>query len=486
MRFWHSPAFRWGALIGGALAWRLILFVGAQGSDDLAYSEAAWTISCGAFPANQGIHGARIGYVGIIGALYALFGAGTFSLVCFNLASSLAEVGLTRLVAREYLDDAGAWLAAALVAILPVHVFHATEAHPDVPTAALTTLSVLLFLRALKTDSVRGFLVSGAALGAAHWMKESAFMGLAALALLGGRPRPRALWAVAGFAGMVVLESCLFWAATGDPGYRIRTVRAMQGEIMNAGFYLQSAPTLRRLLLDVPLMFFWVGEGSFVHFALAPTLALVGAVWAWKRGDATLRGPILWAVSLLLLLTFWPIRLVPYRPAMVAFPRIFLVAAVPMAILAASALRRLPARGWAPVFGIVVAAGLAGALVLHSDGRRESAGARLAHPLTQDRPVVSDPRTIQFFRLYDGYFHHRSLVSWKSPTPAEPHYRVVNGVWIRNLRTWSGLHPPEGFGAPGVSPFRTEVIPGRIRLRSLLRGRVERVGTEELRIYRVP
>src|SRR5262245_57444912 len=147
MRFWQSAGFRWGALLGGALAWRLLLFVGAQGSDDLAYSEAAWSVSCLAFPANHGIHGARMGYVGTIGLLYGLFGAGTFSLVVLNLTASVAEVALARLVAREFLDDAGAWLAAILVAVLPAHVFYATEAHPDMPTAALTTLSALLFLR---------------------------------------------------------------------------------------------------------------------------------------------------------------------------------------------------------------------------------------------------------------------------------------------------------------------------------------------------
>jgi len=486
MRFWHSPAFRWGALLGGALAWRLLLFIGAQGSDDLAYSEAARSLARGSFPANPGIHGARLGYVGAIGFFYAVFGAGTFSLVCVNLAASVAEVAMSRIVARVFLDDGAAWLAAALVAILPVHVFHATEAHPDVPAAALTTLSVLLFLRALKSDSIRGFLLSGAALGAAHWMKESAFLGFAALAALGGRPRPRLLVVVAGFVAVVALESALFWAATGDPLYRVHTVRAMQSGIMSGENYLQSTPTFRRLVLDVPRMMFWPGEGSFTFFALLPILAAAGAAWGWKRRDAALRGPFLWGFSLILLLAIWPITLVPYRPAMVAFPRIFLVAAVPMAILAASVCRRLPLKRTVPLFGVVVACALAGALVLHSDGRRESAGARLAHSLTQDLPVVSDPRTVQLLALYDGYSLTRPLKSWIDPAPPGPHYRVVNGVWIRNLWTWDGIRPPAGFEDPGFPPIRAETVAGRIRLRSLLRGRLDRVGDEELRIYRIP
>lgn len=473
-----TPAFRWAALLGGALAWRLLLFIGAQGSDDLAYSEAAWTVASGAFPANQGIHGARIGYVGVLGAIYAVVGAGTFSLVLFNLAASLAEVALARLVALEFLDDAGAWLAAAIVALLPVHVFYATEAHPDLPAAALTTLSALLFLRATKSEGLRLYLLSGLALGAAQGMKESAFMGLAALAALGGRMRPRYLAVLAGFAAMLLLESIVFGIATGDPLYRLHTVRAQQAGIMNTEYYLQSAPTWRRILLDVPLLFLWPGEGNYVFFALLPTLALAGAV----RGP---RGPLLWAATLTLLLTLWPITLIPYRPAMVAFPRIFLVVAVPMAILAASLLRRLPLRAGAPLIAAAALSFVLASLALHADGRRESAAARLAHPITKDLSVVSDPRTLQFFRLYDGYAP-RALRSWTEPVPAEPHYRVVNSTWIRNLRAWNGTEPPAGFQTPGVAPIRTEAIPGRVRLSPLLRGRVERTAGDEVKVYKLP
>ena len=486
MRFWQAPAFRWTALLAGALAWRLILFIGAQGSDDLAYSRAAWTVAGGVAPVDQGIHGNRMGYVGFIGALYALFGAGSFALVFLNLAASVAEVALARLVAREFLDDDGAWLAAVLVALLPVHVFYATEAHPDLPVAALTTLSALLFLRARKADSASLYLASGLVLGTAHLMKETAFMGLAALALLGGRPRRPYVHAVAGFSILVAFEMLFYWAAAGDPLHRLRGSGAQQAQIMNSEFYVRTAPTFRRLVVDVPAMFLWPGDGNFTYFALLPLLALGGAVEGWRRRDVPLRGPAGWALGLAAMLTFWPVSLLPYRPAMVAFPRIFLVAAVPLAILAASFLRRIPFKAALPAFGAAALLSLGAALVLHGDGRRESAGARIAHAATQDLPVVSDPRTIEFFRLYDGYRPGRELCAWDKPAPASPHYRVVNGIWLRNMETWNGILPPPGFEDPGVAPVRIERIRGRLRLRSLLRGRMERVGAEELRIYKLP
>jgi hypothetical protein len=486
MRLWQAPAFRWTALLAAALAWRLILFVGPQGSDDLAYSRAAWTLAGGVAPVDQGIHGNRIGYVGFIGALYALFGAGSFTLVFLNLLSSIAEVALARLVAREFLDDDGAWLAAVLVALLPVHVFYATEAHPDLPLAALTTLSALLFLRARKADSAALYLVSGLALGTAHLMKETAFMGLAALAALGGRPRRPYLHVVAGFAILVAFESLFYWAAAGDPLHRLRASGAQQAQIMNSEFYVRTAPTFRRIVVDVPAMFLWPGDGNFAYFALLPLLAVGGAVQAWRRRDVLLRGPAGWALGLVALLTFWPVTLLPYRPAMVAFPRIYLVAAVPLAILAASFLRRIPLQAAVPAFGAAALLALGAALVLNGDGRRESAGARIAHAATLDLPVVSDPRTLEFLRFYDGYRPGRALRPWDKPPPASPHYRVVNGIWLRNLESWNGMLPPPGFEDPGVAPLRSERIPGRLRLRSLLRGSIERVGAEELRIYKLP
>jgi 4-amino-4-deoxy-L-arabinose transferase-like glycosyltransferase len=486
MRLLGAPAARWTALLGGALAWRLILFVGAQGSDDLAYSEAAWTLASGHLPFDQGIHGLRIGYVGAIGALYALFGAGTFTLVLVNLVASVGEVALVRLLAREFLDESGAWLAALLVAILPVHVFHATEAHPDVPAAALTTLAALLFVRARKTDAVPFYLLSGVALGAAQLMKESSFLGLGALAALAGPFRLRALLPLAGFAAVEIVEAGFFWAAAGDPLLRIHRVKDMQSAIMGSEFYLSAAPTFRRLVIDVPAMFFWPGNGQFAFFGLLPLLAATGGVQALCRREAALRGPLLWAVGLTALIVFWPISIAPYRPAMVAFPRVFLPIAPPLAILAAGLLRKASPRVAGSAIAAVSVAALGGALLLHWDARRMSVAARIAHPATGDLAVVSDPRTLQFFRLFDGYKPCRPLVLWTDAAPGGPHYRVVNSLWIRNLREWNGTPAPPGFADPGVLPFRTETIPGRVRLGALLGGRIEHVGSEELRIFRMP
>lgn len=485
MRLWQSSTFLWVALLGGALTWRLIFFVGAQGSDDLAYSEAAWTVASGGLPIDRGIHGCRIGYVGIIGAFYAIFGAGTFSLVLLNLIASVADVALARVVAREFLDDSGAWLAAALVAVLPVHVFYATEAHPDVPAAALGSLSAWIFLVALKTNRPSLFVLSGFALGAAHLMKETAFVGIAGLAALGGRPRPRFLLCLAGFFAVVAAESVFFWSATGNPFYRFHSVGSMQASIMNSDFYLSTSPTYGRLV-DVPGMLLWPGHGQYPFFGILPLLALIGAGFAIRRGQKLPRGPLGWTASVAFLLIFWPISLLPYRPAMVIFPRIFLAIAIPLSVLAAFFLRHVSVASRRIVLALTFLASAGGIMILHEDGRRESSGARMAYPLTVDLPVVSDPRTIQFLRLYDGYSSRRQLLAWNQPDPPGPHYRVVNTTWIRHLQYWNGIQAPSNFEPPGVAPLRTEHIEGRLRLRPLLSGHLEHSNPEELTVYRIP
>src|SRR6185503_2579901 len=111
---------------------------------------------------------------------------------------------------------------------------------------------------------------------------------------------------------------------------------------------------------------------------------------------------LLWMAVLLLLLVFWPIRLVPYQPALRSHPRIFLIAEVPMAILAADLLKHRNVRTAALVAAFVLSS-IASSILLRMDARRLTEGARLAYEkLPPAGTVVSDPRTTYLFRLYDG------------------------------------------------------------------------------------
>jgi 4-amino-4-deoxy-L-arabinose transferase-like glycosyltransferase len=485
MQLGRSTAISWGLFLAAALAWRLLFFVGPQASDDGAYSAHADSILRGAFHPAPDIFSSRIGYLLCIAGSYAFLGAGAFSLILPSLLFSLAGIVLAYAVAREYLDEPGARRAAALTALLPLDVFFATEAHTDLPLAVLFSAAVLLFLRAKKSEGVRGFLLCGVVVGVAQLFKESAFFAFAGLAALTGRPRPREAWTFAGYGAVAALELLYYLAATGDPLYRIHTVSRFQDAAI-AEFYrsdVSSLSTIGEALgqLVSPL------SAGFPAFGLLPPLAFAGAAVVLAKKDPALRPVVFWTAALILLLVFWPIRLFPYRPALRSHARIFLIAELPLAILASSflgSLRRTPRIALLAAFG---AAAVTGQVALHADARRLTEGARLAYArIPEGEPVVSDPRTIYLFRVYDGYRDRRPLLDYTQPAPPGPHVRVVNETWLRRSRDWYGQEPPAGFERPTPAPIFTGTIPGRRHLRSLLRGHAEPPAADEVRVYRIP
>jgi hypothetical protein len=59
----------------------------------------------------------------------------------------------------------------------------------------------------------------------------------------------------------------------------------------------------------------------------------------------------------------------------------------------------------------------------------------------------------------------------------------MNGFWVERLRQWYRVEPPAGF-LPERPPDVDAAVPGRLRLRPLLRGRVERGAPDAVRIWR--
>ena len=482
MRFWHLPAVRWSALLGGALAWRLLFFIGAQGSDDGVYSDMAHDVLSGSHRIAADVFSTRIGYIGSIAASYGILGVGSFTLVLPNLVFSLAGLALALRLAREFTDEAGAWRTAALLAIFPLDVFFATEAHTDLPLAVFLSGAVLLFLTARKSDRIPGLVAAGVVLGIGHLFKESAFFGLAAMAAVAGKPKLRDAWAIAGFAAVIVVEGVVYGILTGDPLFRFTSIRTAQSQDV-AGLHPSAAATAG-LIVSALLQFVNPASVGFAFFGLLPAAALASAGLALRRKEDRLRPVMLWAAVLVLLLIFWPIRLLPYQPALRNHPRIFLLAEVPIAILVADLLRDQRTLRTAAIAGVILVSSVAASLLLRADARRLTEGARLAYDrLPPSGTVVSDPRTTYLFRLYDGYRDTRQWLPWSRTVPAGPHVRVVNETWITQLNWMHGLTPPVGFERPDQAPSATFRIRRRGRLRTMFR---EESPPEEVRIYFLP
>jgi len=479
----RHPGLRWGLLLAGALAWRLLFFVGPQGSDDLVYSELAHALRTGSYHPAPDIFSTRTGYLACIALGYGLFGAGPFTLVLPNLLFSLAGIVLAYHLALEFLDERGAWKAALLVAIAPPDVFLATEAHTDLPLTVLFSGALLLHLRARKSGWIPGVVLAGVVLGVAHLFKESAFFGLVAMAAVAGRPRRIDAWVLAGFAIPLAVESLALGSATGDAFFRFHSVREAQ-HVNIAALEATSGSGILRAFGGL-LEFVDPSSQATSFLGPLPVLALVSIGIAWRHSNEPLRSCGLWMLALILLSVFWPITMFPYRPALWNHARIFTIAEVPMIFLTVALLDRLSGRRAVAAWALLALACAGCTGVLYADARRTTEGARWAYegPLRSSTGAVSDPRTAALFQLYDGYRPERTWKDWHHPEG--PPLRVANDHMIRSLKLWYGTTPPPGF-EPAGPPVERHQGPGRLRLRPLLVGKVDRIPGDEVRIYRVP
>ena len=277
---------RWAWPVGiaaVALARRLAFFTGLQGGDDRYYSASAHQLAHGDFSLHSDLFRTRLGYVGPVALLYALFGVHVGCLVAVNLASSMLLVLLAFRWGRELHSEPTGRAAALFVAVLPLDVFHATESHADLPAAAWASLGFYLFWAASRSAPAPGRTVraiaGGLALGAAHLTKESAFLLVLPMIPFAFSPQRQRLALVTGgvFAAVILLECALYGVATGDPLYRVHLARQVQAGIPQLGGSFWDR------LLSFPLFCVNPSGIGMVYTGGGFTLSAVALVWALRR-----------------------------------------------------------------------------------------------------------------------------------------------------------------------------------------------------------
>jgi hypothetical protein len=481
---------RWiwtSAILLGALALRLILFTGIQGTDDLLYAARAHAVLDGRFEPGGDLFAARVGHVLLIALGFFLFGIHSWTLALPSLISSMLLVGLALRLGRELSGETAGRCAAILVAILPLDVFYATEAHPDLPQASVASLGLFLLWRAVRDSDLRRALLAGVAFAVAHFIKETAVVFLLPAILWA---RDRKAWPTLGaafgvFAAAVATEMIAYGATRHDPLLRFHLARSQIEAV-------QVAPGLG----------FWSRIGSlgaefldprgacFAFLGLFPWLAGAGAVWALKRDRAQCGWLVVWGAAIALFISFWPLTLIPYRPALSVIPRFFAGAVVPGAVLAARLLVDGPLRlrrglAWSGA-AVVVLVSMIGALQVHADGSRWRRGAEWAHDqlaTVGNAPVVTDPRTASMLAFLSGYSPPYRLSSYDPDDPVPPPGTLLldDERWVAATERWDSLAPPAWWRSP--SPARRTVaeltIPGRWRLKGV-RGPDEHVVLSEV------
>ncbi len=457
----NGPWRRWAwpvGIVAGALAIRLALFTGLQGTDDLFYSARAFELSQGRFSAGSDLFSSRVGYVAPIAFFYRLFGVHVACLVAISLASSLLLVLLAYRFGTGLYSEGVGRTAALFVALLPLDVFYATEAHADLPHAALSALALYLAWSAVQGTPGRRMLAralaAGFVLGAAHLVKESAFFYfLPMLPWWRARESRGRLAAVAGaFASVILVEMVVYSVARGDAFHRVHLAAAqLRGvpAMEDLGFGGRMAALAGFVANPFGPRFVFTGGFSWA--------ALAGAAWAFSRDRARSGWIVLWAAGLALLTAFWPASIVPFRPAMDLHPRFFAGLAVPGALLAAKFFAdvllprwRRSARVAASLLGV---AAVACAVRLHQDSFRWRVGAEWAHGQLAGHPgatVVTDPRTMELLRFLAAYSPPYEIRAYAAsdPAPAAGTLLLDNEPWVDAGERWDGVRPPAWWRAP--------------------------------------
>lgn len=452
------PSWRWPlAILAGALALRLLLFTGIQGSDDRLYSEAAWRMARGEPSPGPDLFRTRVAYVGPVAALYALFGPHFAGLILPSLVASLALVVLAYRMGLLLYSPAVAVGAALFAAVIPLDVFYATTASTDLPLAALIGAGAWLLCEPVSPERAAAgrirAVLAGLAWGAAHLTKESGLLLVLPLAFLAARRAPRSsLVLAAAAAGIVMGLELLFYAATqGNALHRMqmaRTATATPGGVP-AGF-LQAASALPSLCLNPTAT-------SFIYTGGLMAVALAGAAWALLR-DRARSGPIAgWWLGGGLLVAMFPYSLIPYRAALQLQPRMFAVLILPGALLASAVLVHVVAARSARTAWIATGAAtllsLACAIRLHQDAKLWRLGVEWAYARMAEHPgatVVSDPRSAEMLRMMSSYVPAFTIRGYR---PGDP--PPVPGTLLLEVprqaaasRDQDGVEAPPWWSAP--------------------------------------
>jgi 4-amino-4-deoxy-L-arabinose transferase-like glycosyltransferase len=265
-------------------------------------------------------------------ACFKVFGVCDASAVVFALLCSLGMVVITHRLARFFMEENWALMAALMLAIFPLDILYSTRLMPDVPLAFFFWLAVYLLVRADRAPNPAGwrptwardgrFLAAGLAVGMCYFIKLSTvFIGgvMAVYLLMEWRFKWRYGLVALGFLIVLCVEG-FHYQSQGDS--------FLLNMKMNTRVFTQKFTTESPLKIAViPGVFnFWLIDPTETWFYTRQILAsfnplkpsLLGGFWtvsivavavmAWRR-DRKLWLPGAWFVALYLMLEFTPVRL---------------------------------------------------------------------------------------------------------------------------------------------------------------------------------
>lgn len=378
----HSA--RWADLLAlalFALLLRLVFFNGPFGSDDAVYLERAIAVARGDWSSSDYNGALRYAFNLPAGLLIRIFGENTAAANLWPLLCSLAEVLLVYVVAASIWGRRAGLFAGLVLATLPLHISVASRIHVDAVVSLFLSLAFALVYFGSMRDSRRLWFAAGLAMGAVYWAKELAavtLLAFLAIPLLWRRMPPGWPWVLLGGLTMLIAHLGLMTAIAGDPLHLFRV--ASRHSFIAEGVGDGSAwYYFRYLLLDLRQ----TGLASLLA-GVGVCLVLRNRSVAWTRMDGR-SFVVVWWLSLLAVLSFFPVSLSPLRFAMKQSNYLTLFLA-PIAILAGATLTQWTPRLAAWGIGLVALLGLLLAGLQQADYRVFTSNSKAAYAFMQAHP----------------------------------------------------------------------------------------------------
>lgn len=476
----HTPAPRQVAFVLAmifvvAVTLRLISFHGYAGSDDGSYAELAQALATGNFRVGEyvgpPVFPLRVGVFGPVAALFRLFGPGEWTTMAYPFLLSLGMVGLAFVAGRLLFGTTAGLLAAAVQAIIPLASRSATILMPDLPAAFWANVGVVALLFGLRREGVRAKALLGVACGLAlglSWLcKETvAYFApflIGATIYMTWRSRiqlPLAVASVGALAGVVVVETLVYWRLTGDPFHRVHEMHRNY-EYNSTWFFTEGsrfgwAPgeyhiaLVKRLFRDGPLTL--LASPSFGGVTAVAVLAVAYASFRKQRAFAFVAA---WFIWLLLAFNFGTSSLRQYQPLVLfdkyayplLFPSCLLTAGFLSQLLAGQPIWRRPAEPAASeraFWGYAVSALLvSGSLVVTAEnvwsGRKSAAERIAARSLSPRDPLYTDSRTLRVMEFFWSFPKQLAGVDFSNLTADDippGAYVLVNRSKLRLLENY--------------------------------------------------
>ena len=424
---------------------RVLFFHGIAPGDPFTYSLSAWDIVQGHW--NPGYfyeQTTRWAVLFPLAAAYKIFGVNEFSSALWPLLTSLGTVAVAYCLALHLKGERAALLAGIILATFPLEIIYATQPMADCPLSFWLLLSLYCFVRgeAATTQKRWFFLLSGIALAFAYATKFVAIL-IAPFFLLVLLWRRRIEWNWAwlglGFLLIFAVEFVIFQQVTDNGFTRLYLIlhdEASHAPVTAGGFQVQNAVWLylywmfadfHYVGLSLVLLLLMVlhriiqsrldrnhgghGEPTEVHKIFSPVRPVVNQSWLL----------LLWAITFLLILTFYPTSTKPYVPLYKVEPYMLMFSA-PLLVVTAVFLSDYAKRVQWAALALIVLSTVPFVYLLHEGYRAHGDNARAIWAFANthtDRPLYAHRSDQRFLQYFDGFQRNDAYQNFRLPKPDE-------------------------------------------------------------------